>query len=198
MRHATMLLLAGCLVLAACGRDVASGELQGEVVDPPEPKPSFILTDTSGQPYDFVGETQGKLALLYFGYLNCPDICPVHLAQIAEVFDQIPEVAREAEMVFVSVDPERDAPEEIRAFLDTFDSHFVGLTGTIIELEQAQEAAGVPPAVFTGEGEDYTVDHAGWVLAYGPDGLNHSIYPFGTRQSTWANDLRLLAAMGEG
>jgi protein SCO1/2 len=185
------------VLVVACGGDVSAGVLQGEVVDPPTPKPSFVLTDTSGEPYDFAVETEGKLTLLYFGYLNCPDICPVHLAQIAEVFDRIPEVARDAEMVFVSVDPDRDSPEEIRRFLDNFDSRFVGLTGTHAELKQAQTAAEVPPAIIVGDGDDYTVDHAGWVIAYAPDGLNHSLYPFGTRQSVWANDLRLLARMAE-
>lgn len=166
------------------------------MVDPPTEKPSFTLTDTDGEPYRFDTETDGQLSLLYFGYLNCPDVCPVHLAQIAEVFDSMPDVARETEVVFVSVDPQRDSPEEIREFLDRFDTRFVGLTGTPEELKAAQEAAGVPPATITGEGEDYTVDHAGWVLAYSPDGLNHAIYPFGTRQTQWNNDLPILAALG--
>ena len=188
------------LAISACRAPVGSDDLEGVVIDPPTEKPSFTLTDTSGRNYDFAAETEGKLTLLYFGYLNCPDICPVHLAQIAEVFERIPDVARDAEVVFVSVDPERDSPEAIRDFLDRFDSRFVGLTGTEEELEEAQEAAGVPPAVRVDaeEGSEYTVDHAGWVLAYAPDGLNHSIYPFGTRQSQWNNDLQALASMSGG
>lgn len=181
--------------LAACGANVASDQLQGVEIEDPPAKGEFILTDTTGQPFDFAGETEGKLTLLYFGYVNCPDICPVHLAQIAEVFSQHPDVARESEVVFVSVDPKRDTPDAIRKFLDNFDSNFVGLTGTPEELVDAQEAVGVPPARITGDGEDYTVDHAGWVIAYAPDGLNHSIYPFGTRQSEWTNDLQVLVKM---
>lgn len=183
------------LVSSGCGRDVTSADLQGVVIDPPQQKPEFTLTDTSGEPYDFVAETEGKLTLLYFGYLNCPDICPVHLAQIAETFDAIPEVARDAEVVFVSVDPGRDSPDEIRDFLDNFDTRFVGLTGTREELDAAQTAAGLPPATLVGDGEDYTVDHAGWVISFSPDGLNHAIYPFGVRQSQWDNDLRILAEL---
>ncbi len=191
------LLVALVLTVAACRPPVTSDELQGVVVDPPKEKASFTLTDTSGDAYEFAAETEGKLTLLYFGYLNCPDICPVHLAQIAEVFEGAPDVARQAEVVFVSVDPGRDSPAEIREFLDGFDNRFVGLTGTEEELMAAQEAAGVPPAVMveSEEVEGYTVDHAGWVIAYAPDGLNHSIYPFGTRQSEWTNDLQVLAAM---
>lgn len=185
-------LLALFLLLAACGGGVSTGDLQGVVIDPPQEKPSFTLTDTDGNPYEFSDATEGKLALLYFGYLNCPDICPVHLAQIAEVFDQVPSVARDTEVVFVSVDPERDTPEAIREYLDKFDSRFVGLSGTLDEVEAAQIASGLPVAQFVGEGDDYTVDHAGWVIAFAPDGLNHSIYPFGVRQSTWLNDLEIL------
>jgi len=181
--------------LAGCGRDVVSDELQGVAIETPEHKPSFTLTDTRGDRFDFVERTEGKLTLLYFGYLSCPDICPVHLAQIAEVFDQVPAVARESVVVFVSVDPGRDTPDSIRAYLDRFDTRFIGLTGTTAELEAAQLAAGVPVATMVGDGDDYTVDHAGWVIAFAPDGLNHSIYPFGTRQSEWLNDLQILAEM---
>lgn len=184
------------LLIVACAPDVSSDDLQGVVIDPPQPKPEFTLTDTSGQQYDFAAETEGKLTLLYFGYINCPDICPVHLAQIAETFDQIPDVARETEVVFVSVDPDRDSPQEIRDFLDSFDNRFVGLTGTAQELATAQTAAGVPVAVFVGEGDDYTVNHAAQVIAYAPDGLSHSVYPFGVRQSQWNNDLQVLADLG--
>ena len=188
------LLLAPLLV--ACQAGFASDELQGLVVDPPQPKPSFVLTDTGGMPFDFAAETEGKLALLYFGYTNCPDICPVHMAQIAEVFDQFPDVARNSVVVFVTIDPERDTPEKLRAFLDNFDSRFVGLTGTEEELGAAQDAANVPRAVKAGDEADYTMNHAAWVIAYAPDGLNYSIYPFGIRQSQWSNDLQILAGMG--
>jgi len=190
---ALSLLLASLLV--ACQAGFASDELQGLVVDPPQPKPSFVLTDTEGMPFDFAAETEGKLALLYFGYTNCPDICPVHMAQIAEVFDQFPDVARNSVVVFVTIDPERDTPEKLRAFLDNFDSRFVGLTGTEEELGAAQDAANVPRAVKAGDGADYTMNHAAWVIAYAPDGLNYSIYPFGIRQSQWSNDLQILAGM---
>ena len=190
-----VVILTLALMVVACGRDVSTDDLQGVLIDPAQPKPDFVLTDTEGQPYDFAAETEGQLTLLYFGYLNCPDICPVHLAQIAETFDQHPDVARDAEVVFVSVDPHRDSPEEIRAFLDNFDSRFVGLTGTLDELEKAQTAANVPVAQFVGDGEDYTVNHAGQVIAFAPDGLSHSVYPFGVRQSQWANDLQILSEM---
>jgi protein SCO1/2 len=197
-RRGGVLVLVAALTLAACQSAVSTGELQGVTIDNPTEKGSFVLTDTEGESYDFAAETEGKLTLLYFGYLQCPDICPVHLAQIAEVLGQDAELARKTEVVFVSVDPARDKPEAIREFLDRFDTSFVGLTGTPDELKVAQEAVGVPPARIFGEGDEYTVDHAGWVIAYAPDGLSYSIYPFGTRQSEWNNDLQVLAKRGGG
>ncbi len=183
------------LVVSGCASGVPTGELQGEAVEDPQPKPSFLLTDTEGRSYDFASRTEGKVTLLYFGYTRCPDICPVHLAQISEVLELHPRLARDIEVVFVSVDPDRDTPEVIRGYLDNFSTKFVGLSGSAEELRVAQEAAGVPPATFVGDGEGYTVNHAAWVIAYGPDGLNHAIYPFGTRQRQWENDLQALAAI---
>jgi protein SCO1 len=194
-RRSNILVLIATLVLAACQSAVSTGDLQGVAIDNPTEKGSFVLTDTGGESYDFAASTEGKLTLLYFGYLQCPDICPVHLAQIAEVLGQDADLARRTEVVFVSVDPDRDSLEAIRGFLDRFDTSFVGLTGTHDELKVAQEAVGVPPARIFGEGDDYTVDHAGWVIAYAPDGLSYSIYPFGTRQSQWNNDLQVLASI---
>lgn len=181
--------------VVSCGGAVATDDFQGVTFDQPTDKPTFSLTDTDGEPYDFAANTHKKLTLLYFGYLSCPDICPVHLAQIAETFDQLPAVARDAEVIFVSVDPDRDSPDEIRQFLDRFDRRFVGLTGTAEELEQAQIASGVPVARKVGDGDDYTVDHAAQVLAFAPDGRGYTVYPFGTRQTEWANDLQILAGM---
>ena len=188
-----LILVAVCALIAACDGGLARSDFQGVATKERTPKPEFTLTDTEGRPYDFVEETEGKITLLYFGYTYCPDICPVHLAQIAESFDQLPVVAGSTEVVFVTVDPERDTPEVLRSFLDNFDSRFVGLTGTPEEIEAVQEAVGVIPAFKEGDGDDYTVQHAGQVLAWAPDGLLYAEYPFGTRQSTWVNDLQLLA-----
>ena len=182
------------VVLSACSSVSGLGkDLEGVELPEPTSKPSFTLTDTNGVSYDFAAETEGKLTLLYFGYTSCPDICPVHLAQIAETFDVVPELGDGTAVVFVSIDPDRDSPDEIRAFLDNFDNHFIGLTGSPEELETAQKAAGVAVAFKEGDGDDYTMGHAGQVLAWAPDGMMYSQYPFGTRQSTWVNDLSILA-----
>jgi protein SCO1/2 len=193
-RLSTTVLLMVLIISSGCrGAAVPeAGLLEGVLLERPASKPAFTLTDTNGAPYDFALETEGRLTLLYFGYTNCPDVCPVHLAQLAEVFDRLPEVRRNATVVFVTVDPDRDTPEALDSFVGAFNDEFVALTGTQDELEQAQLSAGVPIAVREGEGEGYTMGHAGQVLVYSPNGNGYSVYPFGTRQSTWMHDLPIL------
>ncbi len=191
-------MLAGVLLLAACAGagEVSPDDLQGQMLVTPQAKVDFVLTDTTGQSYSFAEQTEGDVTLLYFGYTSCPDICPLHLAQIARALEEKQaELAESTKVVFVSVDPGRDSLEAIRDYLDHFDTDFVGLTGTADELEQAQRAVGVPPAEISGDGPDYSVDHAAWVIAYAPNGTSYSIYPVGTDQDTWVNDLEVLAQL---
>ena len=180
---------AGCHPAPAA--DTADG-WAGAALPAPVARPDFTLTDTEGRPYDFLEETRGKVALLFFGYTHCPDVCPVHMANLAAVLDDLPpRVAREwVEVVFVSTDPERDTPERIRAWLDGFHPGFVGLRGTPTEVNAVEDALGLPPSlVESGEGDDYFVGHAAQVLAFGADGPALRAYPWGTRQRDWLRDL---------
>lgn len=193
-------IVATALLVVACGAadGATTDDLQGQILVTPQTKTDFVLTDTSGEPYSFVDRTETHVTLLYFGYLSCPDICPLHLAQIARALESSStEVAERTRVVFVSVDPDRDSPGAIREFLDHFDTNFVGLTGTTAELTSAQLAVGVPPAKYSGDGPDYSVDHAGWVIAYAANGTSYSIYPAGTDLDTWVNDLGVLTELNE-
>lgn len=194
--------LAVALILTACGStqsgDATRDGYRGAVESQPKPKPDFTLTDTSGAPFDFLKETEGYLTLLYFGYTNCPDVCPVHMANIAAVLDKLPpDVTDQIKVVFVTTDPDRDTPERLRDWLDRFDTSFIGLTGTQEQLQAAQVAAGVPPAVKEPlDNGGYGVSHAGYVIAYTKDDVDHIVYPFGVRQSDWAHDLPKLVNEG--
>jgi len=173
------------------------GIYQGLDLGEPMAKPDIVLTDTSGRPYDLRAETAGDVTLLYFMYTTCPDICPIHLAQLANVL-AAPDAPTNVKVVAVTVDPERDTPEVLREYLDTFSVDFVGLTGTTDGLAAAQRAANVPVAVKIPDDElGYTMGHAGQVIAYAPDGFSYVVYPFGTRQTHYAHDLPLLAAMDD-
>ena len=193
-----LILLATTLALVAgCGSGTATGanDRDGVMIAEDEARPEFVLTDTAGRPFDFAGETEGYLTLLYFGYTNCPDVCPIHFANIAGALEQVPSEVRErVKVVFVGVDPPRDSPENIRAWLDHFDRDFIGLTGIDDALGVAQLAAGVPPA--TREEPDaegrYAVNHAGWVYGYTPNDEQTWQFPLGVRQEAWASIIERL------
>ena len=171
-----------------------SDTYRGGLVTPPLPKPEFVLTDTSGTPFDFWKRTQGSVTLLFFGYTNCPDECPMHMANIGVALKKLPpSIADRVKLVFVTTDPARDTPVELRRWLDNFDRHFVGLTGTVAALEAVQKVAGVPPARKTeARNGNYSVAHASFVVAYTKDNLAHVIYPGGVSKDDWIHDLPLL------
>lgn len=170
--------------------------LSGPQITPPLPKPELILTNTEGRPFDLRKETEGYVTLLFFGYTNCPDVCPVHMANIAGAMKRLgPEITNRIKVVFVTVDPARDTPEVIRTWLDHFDQRFIGLRGdsasvasafTQLRLGQTVHEAGT-------DSTRYTVGHSAIVLAFSTDNLAHVVYPFGIRQADWSKDLTLLA-----
>ena len=136
------------LAFLAPAHQATGDTFRGGIVTPPLPKPRFVLTDTSGAPFDFWNRTRGSVTLLFFGYTNCPDQCPMHMANIGQALKRLPPgVADRVKLVFVTTDPARDTAVALRRWLDHFDRHFVGLTGSDAELAAVQKAAGVPACV---------------------------------------------------
>lgn len=195
-RTAVLTLLA---VLAACGGDRfgRATAFRGVALPVPLAKPSFTLTNFDGEPYDFLAETRDKVALVFFGYTHCPDVCPLHMANIAAVLKTMPfEERQRIVTIFVTTDPERDTPERLKSWLANFDTGFVGLTGAPDELVRVQQAFNIPPAVKeypVADSAQYFVGHAAQVFAFARDGYAYLIYPFGIRQEDWAADLPRLA-----
>ena len=196
--------VAGVLVAAAAACSTANGGdapppatgFHGVTLVTPLEKPAGTFTTTTGEPYDLRAETRGQVTLLFFGYTHCPDVCPVHMANLAAVLRQAePEVRSRVKVVFVTTDPERDTPERLRTWLAAFDPSFVGLVGPDSLVEAAQVTVNVAPAFrqpMPGADADsaYAVGHAAQVIAFSPsDDRAHVLYPFGTRQQDWAADL---------
>jgi cytochrome oxidase Cu insertion factor (SCO1/SenC/PrrC family)/copper(I)-binding protein len=180
----------------ACTGERSVGTFRGVVLNPPLAKPSFSLIDVNARRYDFEAETRGKVALLFFGYTHCPDVCPLHMANIAAVLRRMPAEDRARVVtVFVTTDPERDTPDRLREWLGNFDPSFVGLTGNKTELSRALQSVGLAEASREYAGTDsanYFVSHGAQVFAFARDGMAYTIYPFGIRQEDWTNDLPLL------
>ena len=157
-------------------------------------RPDFVLTDMNGETFDFRRETEGKLALLFFGYTYCPDVCPVHMASIAAVKrDLSVDEQRRMRVVFVTADPRRDTSERLVSWLGNFDTDFVGLRGSEAEVDSIMLSLALPAAIRdTAAGPDYAVGHASQVIAFPPGDGFRVIYPFGTRQADWKHDLAKL------
>ncbi len=161
------------------------------------PRPAFILQHGDGTAYDFRAETAGRLTFLFFGYTNCPDVCPLHMANLAFSLHQLPADARAGiRVVFVTTDPERDTPERLRSWLAQFDSSFVGVSGSAAAIGAALGSLGMPPAVREGElpnGGGYGMTHGAQLWAFTPDDSAHVIYPWGVKREDLASDVSKLA-----
>lgn len=203
-RHRIIALAVCALALAsaACdSRESSIDSLRGVRFTPARGKTDFTLYDTQGRPFDFAQQTRGSVALLYFGYTNCPDVCPTHLANIAAALRRLPPDAQaKVRVVFVTTDPDRDTPDRLRQWLNNFDSRFIGLRGSADSVNRIQATLGLPPATMemmdpsaAGPRAAYGMGHAAQVLAFTPDDSLRVEYPSGFTADDWANDLPKLA-----
>lgn len=159
----------------------------------PYRRPSFTLTDQAGKPFDFKATTAGIPTLLFFGYTQCPDVCPTTMADIAVAMRGMPKtVAAQTRVVFVTTDPAHDSPAVLAEFLHRFDADlpqkFIGLTGSQASIDAAQLSAGVPQA------EDGGKTHSALLLLYGKDDAAHVAFDQGNTPRDIAADLKRVAA----
>ena len=191
-----IIVAATLVALAACTSDRPRA-LHGVTLTPAHAKPDFTLESMDGRPFDFLADTRGAVTLLFFGYTNCPDVCPTHLANIAYALRRLPDdTRRQVRMVFVTTDPARDTPERLRSWLGQFDSSFVGLRGSI-DVNAIPDALQWPPAQMehmtsTSGPQSYGVGHAAQVLAFTADDSLRAEYPSGVQREDWVHDLRIL------
>jgi len=129
----------------------------------------FALVDATGKTVmntDF----RSKVMLIYFGYTSCPDICPTTLARVVQVHSDLPQDIRaQVVPIFITVDPDRDRPEQIGEYVASFSPDLIGLTGSHDAIEAAERAYKVF-AEKSGDGEYYTVDHSSVLYIVGKDG----------------------------
>ncbi|MCO5367716.1 SCO family protein [Pseudomonas alliivorans] len=132
--------------------------------------PSLSMSDQNGAPVA-VDELKGKWTLVFFGYTYCPDICPTTLAQLRDIRTKLPqETVDNMRVVLVSVDPDRDTPQQLKQYLGYFDPRYIGLTAPVADIQKLASALSIPfiPADTSKPG--YTVDHSGNLALIGPDG----------------------------
>ncbi|MFQ5563270.1 MAG: SCO family protein [Parvularculaceae bacterium] len=167
----TTLAIAGLLfALAGCGRENAATAPPGVIELSDQFSSEFVLVDQNGAPSrdeDF----RGKVMVVYFGYTNCPDVCPIDVAVLSAALNELGDSASEVAPLFISVDPERDTPEALKAYL-SFDPRLTGLTGSV----EAAKAARDSFKLYARKQEQadsalgYTVDHGRFFYVVDRDG----------------------------
>jgi protein SCO1/2 len=187
-------------LLAACGRAERSvpPAADSTAVAIALPRPDFALTTTEGRPFDFRRETAGTVTFLMFGYTHCPDVCPVHLANMTAALGKLTTAERaRTRVVFVTVDPDRDSPAVLRKFLDAFDHSYIGLTGSRAAIDSAQRRVNFAPAILSKDSSGApVVTHSAPVVVITADDSAHVMFPFGARQTEWAREIPKLLARG--
>ncbi|MES2537769.1 MAG: SCO family protein [Pseudomonadota bacterium] len=202
-----VLLLATALSLVACNDKQKAGGT--EMVLSPV-KTSFKNTDVTGLNYakdfsltDHTGKVRtltdfkGKAVVVFFGFMQCPDVCPTTMAEMANVMKQLGPDADKVQVLFVTVDPERDTPEIMSKYVTAFDPRFLGLSGDKAATEKIakdfkvfyQKVPGKTPG-------SYTIDHTAGSYVFDPQGRIRLFVRHGQGPEPIAHDLKILLAGG--
>ncbi|MBI3157087.1 MAG: SCO family protein [Burkholderiales bacterium] len=186
-------LVAALGALAGCGREgTRTAGFRSMDITGAEFGRDFALVDPDGRTRT-LAEFRGRAVLLFFGFTQCPDVCPTTLARASEVMQRLGADADRVQVIFITVDPERDTPELLREYTKTFDPRFLGLRGDLA----ATEATAREFKVFYRKvptGSTYTMDHTALSFAYDTAGRLRLAVAHGADAEQVAADLKLLLA----
>ena len=160
-----------------------------EAVGPTNIGGPFTLTDQNGARRSDA-EFRGKYMLIFFGYTFCPDVCPTTLSVMGAALDQLGKNADRIVPIFITVDPARDKPEVLKAYLSAFGPNFVGLTGSEEEIQAVAKSYRVYIQAHKEQGENYAVDHSGIVYLMDKKGGFLANYSLDTPPDRMAMDLQ--------
>lgn len=162
----------------AIGPGQDTGVAVGTVLPEARELPAVTLTDHQGE--NWTRESlEGEWQYLFFGFTNCPDVCPLTLATLAGALDQLEQsqAAVVPGVVFVSVDPQRDTPAAMKTYVEHFNDDFVGVTGERAAIDRLTEALGISYTLHEpGEDGDYAVDHSAAILLIDPQGRLRALW----------------------
>ena len=179
---------ASLLAIGAVAADRAT--LKAGVFEPPRAAPELSLEASSGGKLA-LANYRGKVVLLGFGFSSCPEVCPTTLATLAQARKRLGAQAEQLQVVYVTVDPERDNTERMRAYLRGFDPSFVGGSGTPDQLAAVRKNYGVM-AERKPFGDSYTVAHSSSVYVIDQKGLLRGMMPYGRLPDDYVHDVRAL------
>ncbi len=187
-----LLVLIGAVMLAVLlfPKEVT---FRGTLYDPALPAPEIALVRDDGSNFR-LSEQRGNIVLLFFGYTSCPDVCPTTLSELRKLNTELGTNAERVKVIFITVDPERDTPEQIQKYVSIFNPAFIGLSGSVVELEPIWKSYGVYREVeqVSTSASGYLVTHTARVYLIDRDGNLRLSYSYGTPTDDILHDLKIL------
>lgn len=163
----------------------------GTVIQSPDLSYDFTLTSAAGDVS--LSDFRGKLVLLYFGYTFCPDICPATLGNVSQALRELGKKADDVQLIMVSLDPERDTPDDLANYVEHFHPSFVGVTGSQETLAEVASLYGIYYQKTEGSaGTGYLIDHTATLLVIDREGYLKLVFPFGVTADEIADDLNYM------
>jgi protein SCO1 len=199
-RRNLMLALTGAALLAGCDKlglpGASKPAFNGIDITGAEYGRELSLPDIDGKPRQ-LADFKGKVTVVFFGYTQCPDVCPATMAELAQIKRALGSDGDRVQAVFVTVDPERDTPEILKAYLASFDPSFVALRGTPEQIAAAAKEFKVFYAKVAGKTPgSYTMDHTAGSYLFDPQGRLRLFVRYGTPTDALAADLKQLLKAG--
>lgn len=178
------------VLLVSCGGGAYA--YQGSLIEPPVKAAEFSLTYHDGMPFT-LSDQRGKVVLIFFGYVNCPDVCPTTLSDFKRVHEALGEQAGEVKFVFITVDPERDTPEMLADYAAAFNTDFIGLGGRDEDLRPVWDAYYVVREKIESESAlGYLMEHSARVMVIDRQGDLRMTFPFGMSVEAMTQDIQHL------
>lgn len=148
----------------------------GTLLEPPRPLPALTLVDQAEQPFT-LDRLRNRWTLLFFGFTNCPDVCPATMGVMKQIEASLQDLpaGQRPQVVLVSVDPERDTPQQLASYVKFFSPTFTGVTGTQDAIDAFTRAMGVPVAI-SKRGGNYSVDHSAAMFLIDPSASLRALF----------------------
>jgi protein SCO1/2 len=188
-----LLLASLCLSVGISSLQAAdTAELRAGAFSPPRQAPELALTGSDGEEL-LLNRYRGKVVVLGFGFTSCPDVCPTTLAVLAQARKQLGVKGQDMQVVYVTVDPERDTPERMRKYLSTYDPAFMGATGSAERLATVRKQYGIA-AQRKMYGKNYSVAHSSFTYLIDRAGRLRALMPYGSKADDYVHDVGILLA----
>ena len=185
-----MLFLLGLFAMLTPAGAADSVAFKAGAFDPPRQAPELALKSSNGDALN-LSPLRGKVIVLGFGFTACTDVCPVTLSVLAHARKKLGAQAADVQVVYVTVDPARDTPEQLKKYLTAFDPTFIGGTGSAERLAAVRKEYGIA-AQKKGNGSSYSVAHSSYTYLIDKQGRIRAMMPFGHTADDYVHDLKLL------